>query len=74
MIFEPYGMRLRQVVMNKYYPNRANERAAWLYTTVLRRRETFVKYARREARRKFLKDKTADKRSVLDVIRAKYNQ
>lgn len=74
LVFEPYGMRLRQVVMNKYNPNRANERATWLYNTILRRRESFVKFARRETRRIFLKDKEAEKRNIFDVFRAKYNQ
>jgi len=35
-IFEPYGLRLRHVVMCKYYPERAKQRAAWLYNHIIR--------------------------------------
>jgi len=33
---EPYGLRMRQVVMCKYHPDRAKQRAAWLYNHILR--------------------------------------
>jgi len=36
VVFEPYGLRLRQVVMCKYYPERAKQRATWLYNHILR--------------------------------------
>lgn len=35
-IFEPYGLRLRNVVMCQYYPDRAKQRAAWLYNHIIR--------------------------------------
>ncbi|RLU18386.1 hypothetical protein DMN91_008743 [Ooceraea biroi] len=35
-IFEPYGLRLRHVVMCKYHPERAKQRAAWLYNHIIR--------------------------------------
>lgn len=34
--FEPYGLRLRHVVLNAYYPDRARQRAVWLYNHILR--------------------------------------
>lgn len=34
--FEPYGLRMRQVVMCQYYPERAKQRAAWLYNYIIR--------------------------------------
>lgn len=34
--FEPYGLRLRQVVMGHYHPDRAKQRAVWLYNHILR--------------------------------------
>ena len=35
-IFEPYGLRLRHVVLNHYYPDRAKQRAVWLYNHIIR--------------------------------------
>ncbi|CAL1680219.1 unnamed protein product [Lasius platythorax] len=52
-IFEPYGLRLRHVVMSKYHPERAKQRAAWLYNHIIRSRGSFLKFARRQLRRKF---------------------
>ncbi|XP_072766623.1 uncharacterized protein [Anoplolepis gracilipes] len=52
-IFEPYGLRLRHVVMCKYHPERAKQRAAWLYNHIMRSRGSFLKFARRQLRRKF---------------------
>ncbi|XP_026673212.1 DC-STAMP domain-containing protein 2-like [Ceratina calcarata] len=51
--FEPYGLRLRHIVMSQYYPDRAKQRAAWLYNHILRTRGSFLKFARRQLRRKF---------------------
>ncbi|XP_043680445.1 uncharacterized protein LOC122634949 isoform X1 [Vespula pensylvanica] len=53
IIFEPYSFRLREVVMCQYYPDRAKQRAAWLYNHIMRSRGSFVKFARRQLRRKF---------------------
>ncbi|EFN71290.1 DC-STAMP domain-containing protein 2 [Camponotus floridanus] len=52
-IFEPYGLRLRHIVMCKYHPERAKQRAAWLYNHIIRSRGSFLKFARRQLRRKF---------------------
>lgn len=35
-LFEPYGLRLRQIVMGHYHPERAKQRAVWLYNHILR--------------------------------------
>lgn len=76
-MFEPYGLRLRQVVMSKFYPVRARERAVWLYNNILRKRSSFVKIARRQLRRKFVKDKEGtdamETFGYLDYLRAKWN-
>ncbi|XP_046833011.1 DC-STAMP domain-containing protein 2-like [Vespa crabro] len=53
IIFEPYCLRLREIVMCQYYPDRAKQRAAWLYNHIMRSRGSFVKFARRQLRRKF---------------------
>ncbi|XP_066587675.1 uncharacterized protein [Prorops nasuta] len=52
-IFEPYGLRLRHVVMSYYHPDRAKQRATWLYNHIIRSRGSFLKFARRQLRRKF---------------------
>lgn len=35
---EPYGLRLRHIVMRLYYPAEARQRAAWLYNEILMKR------------------------------------
>ncbi|XP_001604108.3 DC-STAMP domain-containing protein 2-like isoform X2 [Nasonia vitripennis] len=52
-LFEPYGLRLRQIVLSSYYPDRAKQRAVWLYNHIIRSRGSFLKYARRQLRRQF---------------------
>lgn len=78
LLFEPYGMRLRQKVMSHFYPSRAMERAVFLYNKIIRRRESFIKFARRHVRRKFLNNKSGtlkdDTRTCLDLIRAKLDK
>ncbi|GBP35634.1 Ubiquitin-like domain-containing CTD phosphatase 1 [Eumeta japonica] len=48
VFFEPYGLRLRHVVMGLYRPERAKARAIWLYNHILRTRAGFLKLARRK--------------------------
>ncbi|KAL0277047.1 UNVERIFIED_CONTAM: hypothetical protein PYX00_004468 [Menopon gallinae] len=50
---EPYGLRLRHMVMVTYHPDRARERAIWLYNRILTTRINYVKFARRQLRRKY---------------------
>ncbi|XP_063834460.1 uncharacterized protein LOC135083679 isoform X2 [Ostrinia nubilalis] len=52
-MFEPYGLRLRHVVMGHYQPERAKVRADWLYTHILRTRGGFMKFARRKLHRTY---------------------
>ncbi|KAK6622114.1 hypothetical protein RUM44_001921 [Polyplax serrata] len=52
-MFEPYGLRLRHTVMVTYHPDRARERAIWLYNRIISNRNSYVKVARREMRRKY---------------------
>ncbi|KAH9629884.1 hypothetical protein HF086_008175 [Spodoptera exigua] len=37
-LFEPYGLRLRHLIMGHYRPERAKARATWLYNHILRTR------------------------------------
>lgn len=34
-IFEPYGLRIRHVVMRYYYPDVSRKRALWLYNKII---------------------------------------
>ncbi|XP_060806892.1 DC-STAMP domain-containing protein 2-like [Amyelois transitella] len=52
-LFEPYGLRLRHVVMGLYRPERAKARAEWLYNHILRTRGGFMKFARRKLHRTY---------------------
>ncbi|XP_055913918.1 DC-STAMP domain-containing protein 2 [Eupeodes corollae] len=74
LILQPYGLRLRQVIMCIYYPDRSRERALWLYNEILLRRTSFIKFARRQARRSILKDSNVKDYSLLDWIRSRTNQ
>ncbi|XP_055538451.1 DC-STAMP domain-containing protein 2 [Wyeomyia smithii] len=72
-VLEPYGLRTRQIIMRGYFPERARERAVWLYNDILLKRETFVKIARRQLAfgRKLTTEEVI---SWMDVIRAKTNR
>ncbi|XP_055844080.1 DC-STAMP domain-containing protein 2 [Episyrphus balteatus] len=74
LILQPYGLRLRQVIMGVYYPDRSKQRALWLYNEILLRRTSFIKFARRQARNKLLEDGNVKDYSFLDWIRARTNQ
>ncbi|KAL0271510.1 UNVERIFIED_CONTAM: hypothetical protein PYX00_008582 [Menopon gallinae] len=72
-VVEVYNLRLRNVVMSHYYPERAKERAVWLYNHILRSRGGFVKFARRQLRRKkrCAKGKRTEKITIKQRIFAK---
>ncbi|KAJ8715453.1 hypothetical protein PYW07_009935 [Mythimna separata] len=52
-LFEPYGLRLRHLIMGHYRPERAKARATWLYNHILRTRGSFMKFARRKLHREY---------------------
>jgi glyoxylase-like metal-dependent hydrolase (beta-lactamase superfamily II) len=56
-LLEPYGLRLRHVVMSHYHPDRARQRTVWLYNHILKCRGSFLKMARRHLRIKYGKSK-----------------
>lgn len=56
LFLEPIGLRIRSVVMRHHFPERSLERNLWLYHHILRKRANFFKFARRRARKKYLKD------------------
>ena len=63
-IFEAYGLRLRHVVAACYYPRRERERAVWLYNHIIKMRGGFLKFARRQMRRKYSSYKEQEKISI----------
>lgn len=69
-LFEPYGLRWRHSVMCYYHPTRAKERAIWLYNQIMRTRSSFLKFARRQLRRKFGKDKSIAKVTCKEYLAA----
>lgn len=70
-IFEPYGLRGRQIVMCFYHPGRARERAIWLYNHLLRNRTSFLKFARRKLRKQFLGKSEGNRITCVEFLRAK---
>ncbi|GAB0100619.1 hypothetical protein DMENIID0001_166820 [Sergentomyia squamirostris] len=42
LLLEPLSLRLQQVVMDRFHPERARKRAAWLHGEILRRRISFL--------------------------------
>ncbi|KAG8231125.1 hypothetical protein J437_LFUL010451 [Ladona fulva] len=52
-ITEPYGQRMRHIVMSTYYPKRSRARAVWLYNHILYSRLNFIKFTRRQLRQRF---------------------
>ncbi|KAF2893369.1 hypothetical protein ILUMI_12803 [Ignelater luminosus] len=69
-IFEPYGLRLRHSVMCYYHPTRARQRAVWLYNHIMRSRSSFLKYARRQLRRRVVGSRGVTKITCKEYLRA----
>lgn len=73
LAFETSGPQFSRHIMDYYNPERSFDRAVWLYYRLLRRRRNFVKFARRQVRRKHLKNKSLRDESAtwLEVVQAK---
>ncbi|XP_050526772.1 DC-STAMP domain-containing protein 2-like [Daktulosphaira vitifoliae] len=74
-LIQPYGLRFRSYVMGYYHPDIAMTRAVWLHNRVLRRRISFVTFARRFLRRKFGLSETVNNStnpSCLDYMYSKF--
>ncbi|XP_014252846.1 DC-STAMP domain-containing protein 2-like isoform X2 [Cimex lectularius] len=68
-ILEAYGLRLRNWIMCYYYPDVARKRSVWLYNHINSRRSTFVKYTRRQLRKKYGLDYKGDQMLFMDQLR-----
>ncbi|CAH1985245.1 unnamed protein product [Acanthoscelides obtectus] len=71
-ILQPYGLRLRFVVMCYYHPLRAKQKAIWLYNHMIRRRNTFLKFIRRQLKRKFFGSKDVEKVTCKEYLAANF--
>ncbi|XP_062576153.1 DC-STAMP domain-containing protein 2-like [Saccostrea cucullata] len=71
-IFQAYGLRLRHVIGACYYPRRERARAVWLYNHILKTRGGFLKFARRQLRRKAGVLKEEEKISIRSRLMAQF--
>ncbi|XP_034482136.1 DC-STAMP domain-containing protein 2-like isoform X2 [Drosophila innubila] len=53
LLTEPYMLRLRHLIMQRFYPERAYVRALHLHDKIFQERASFFKFARRKARAVF---------------------
>lgn len=77
LILEPFSLRCRSMIMSHYYPERANDRAIWLYQNIATRRITFLKFARQNVYKKFSCGSNEDHfktRTCMDIFRAKFDK
>lgn len=73
LFFEPFASRFSNVIMNHYYPERSNERTIWLYQNTLTKRISFLKYAKRQTRKKMFGSKEGS-RTCIEIFRAKFDR
>jgi hypothetical protein len=73
LFIEPYALRLKNVIMEHYYPEITRDRTVWLYHEILRKRTGFLKYARRQARNKMFGHEHAMREDMtfMQIFRAK---
>ncbi|CAH1109561.1 unnamed protein product [Psylliodes chrysocephalus] len=71
-ILEPYGLRFRIYILTYYHPVRGKQRAIWLYNKILRKRTSFLKFARRQLRRKFFGGKDIEKVTCKEFLSAHF--
>ncbi|XP_049542841.1 DC-STAMP domain-containing protein 2-like [Anopheles darlingi] len=69
---EPYGLRVRQIIMRSYYPARARARALWLHSDILMKRENLIQIFRRYVGPP--SSLPRPKGTFFDVLRAKTNR
>lgn len=55
LFLEPFGLRLRSVIMSNYYPEKSSERTVWLYHQILRKRSSLMNFAKSKARKQITK-------------------
>jgi DC-STAMP-like protein len=70
LFFEPFGLRLRTVIMGYHYPEVETERTRWLYHHILRKRRDFLwlKLAKMKTRTTM----KGEHRTLLDCFRLQW--
>lgn len=73
---EPYALRLRNIIMEQYYPRRSEDRVNWLYHEILRKRSGFTKFARKQLKGKLLNDGRSMKNTAtcMQILRSKFSR
>lgn len=76
LILEPHAYRLRETIMKCHYPKRSKERTVWLYHHILRKRTSFLKYARRQLKKGKFKDGTfkGEQMTCWQIFRSKIDR
>lgn len=76
LFFEPYALRLQHIIMNYYYPEMSRDRTVWLYHEILRKRTSFLKYIRRQAKNKIFGDDKSLKEQMtfMQLLRTKLSR
>jgi DC-STAMP-like protein len=73
LLFEPYALRSKILIVDHYYPQRAIYRASWLYRQISGSRKSILKYLRKEIRKKMGAKGEKDEKSLtfMSVLKAK---
>lgn len=78
LLLEPFGLRLRSVIMDHYYPERCLERTVWLYHHILRKRMSFIKFAWnsmiKEVTQTLSESIGVEKMTCMEIFRAKIDR
>lgn len=73
LFLEPFSLRLRNLIMDHYYPERCKDRAIWLYQNLMTKRTSFFKYSRKKVLNKLSGKRDSGKsRTCLEIFRAKF--
>jgi hypothetical protein len=68
LLFEPYALRLKYIIMEHYYPEVAFYRTLWLYNDIMRKRTNIITFARRKY---YGKNFVNEEMTFVDVLRSK---
>ena len=76
LFFEPYALRLRNRIMEHYYPKRSEDRVNWLYHEILRKRTGFTKFARKQMKEKLFSDGRSmeSPATCMQILRSKFSR
>jgi hypothetical protein len=77
LILEPFGLRLRNIILEYFYPERSKERTIWLYHNILRKRTSYLKFAKRELKKKLINEENfteGEEMNCFELFRAKVDR